>query len=335
MLQEISIVWAVSKWSEQHLSTVSLRHSATANQTPVAKQTVRFGNLYPMQPIPMPPPLASLYPNGYPNPYGNTSHNNPMLVGGNLNTNAALYYGGQRAYAPAQAAPYFPQIVSSGPQTIQATSDPLIAQALHYLGEIRNLPQDEVALSQMGVNILFHCGQDALDLIRQKNIKVAFGDMGDSLAHAQWIKDDNLIMINQKYKNDSSWPNLYAISEAIYHEAGHAGRMGDDRSSIQEEIDCLALNTLAYRYHAATNPQYVLVSGTNRLIADGVALYAKLFFDPDPNKTALVNRVIDKYGFLPTHSPDHTIPLQNPSFGPTLADRVIRTLHDRQAGLAV
>lgn len=294
-----------------------------ANSSP---KSIRFGTLYPMQPIPMPAPL---YPMGI-SPYPN----NPMLLGGHLNAQAALYYSGQRAYAPAQAAPYFPQIAPTS-NVAPISSDPLITQALHYLGEIRNLPQDEVTLSQMGVNILFHCGQDALDLIRQKNIKVAFGDMGDSLAHAQWIKDDNLIMINQKYKNDSSWPNLYAISEAIYHEAGHAGRMGDDRSSIQEEIDCLALNTLAYRYHTATNPQYVLVSGTNRLIADGVALYAKLFFDPDPNKTALVNRVIDKYGFLPTHSPDHTIPLQNPSFGPTLADRVIRTLHDRQAGLAV
>ncbi len=311
------------------MSTVSVRPLPRVNPTSSATpQPVRFGNLYPMQPIPMPPPLAPLDVNGYPN---------PLLLGGNLNTNAALYYGGQRAYAPAQAAPYFPQIISAPPavKAVPATSDPLIAQALHYLGEVRNLPQDEMALSQMGVNLLFHCGQDALDLIQQKNIKVAFGDMGDSLAHAQWIKDDNLIMINQKYKNDSSWPNLYAISEAIYHEAGHAGRMGDDRSSIQEEIDCLALNTLAYRYHAATNPHYVLISGTNRLIADGVALYAKLFFDPDPNKSALVNRVIDKYGFLPTHSPDHTIPLQTPSFGPTLADRVIRTLHDRQAGLVV
>jgi hypothetical protein len=227
--------------------------------------------------------------------------------------------------------------LANPPQTIAPSMaarryDPVIQQALTYMSQIQNLPQDEWELTQMGVNLIFHSGQEAMELIKQKNIRVEFGDMGDSLAHAQWIRDENLIMINQKYKNDTSWVNLFAISEAIYHEAGHAARNGDDRSSLQEEIDCLALNTLAYRYHAYTTPAYAKAASTSRLIADGVALYARLFFDPDPCKKALVNRIIEKYGVLPPDSPDHPIPVG--IYQVPLADRVMRTLHARNTGLA-
>ena len=201
---------------------------------------------------------------------------------------------------------------------------PEISRALDILGQIRHLPGDEAYIRGMGVEVLFNNGAEALNLIRAKGIQVAFGDMGDSKAHAQWVKEQNLIMINQKYRGDMSPDTLYAISEAIYHEAGHASRLGDDQSSIQEEINCLALNTLAYRYHTATDPSYLLSASRSRLIQDGVALYAKLFFDPDPNKQALVNRVILKYGELPLETPDHgTAPLP---YGIPLGYRVLRQI---------
>jgi hypothetical protein len=216
--------------------------------------------------------------------------------------------------------------------TIQqsATDQALISQALNLLGNIRNLPEDEAHMRGLGIHVIFKNGQEALQLIKSKNIKVEFGDMGDSPAHAQWIADKKLIMINQRYRGDASPATLYAISEAIYHEAGHASKMttdpatgqrqnfsvtstnpndiGDDQSSIQEELNCLALNTLAHRFHIAQDPGYAQSVSSSRLLSDGVALYTRLFFDPDPNKQALINRVVEKYGDLPLSSPGHEAP---------------------------
>lgn len=217
------------------------------------------------------------------------------------------------AITPAQPAAPSPRQLSAfneAGQTRQTWQDQaIIAQALQLLGGIRNLPQDETYMRHLGVNPGFQNGQQALQVIRNKGIQVAFGDMGKSPAHAQWLSDQNLIMINQRYRGDTNPATLYAISEAIYHEAGHAAGNGDDQSSVQEELDCLALNTLAHRFHAATDPSYAQSVSNNRLLADGVALYAKLFFDPDPQKRALINRVVDKYGDLDIQSPGHEPPL--------------------------
>jgi hypothetical protein len=205
-----------------------------------------------------------------------------------------------------------------------------IQRALDLLGNIQNLPDDEAHMRQLGIHVIFHNGQEALNLIHSKGIRVEFGDMGDSPAHAQWIADKKLIMINQRYRGDNSPATQYAISEAIYHEAGHAAKLmqhpitkhvgnlsfispnpddvGDDVSSIQEELNCLALNTLAHRYHTAIDPSYAQTISSSPLLSDGVALYAKLFFDPDPRKQALINRVVTKYGDLPLCSPGHEQP---------------------------
>lgn len=182
-----------------------------------------------------------------------------------------------------------------------------LQQALKVLGNIRNLPGDEAYLYSLGINPVFHTGAEALQVIQSHSIRVEFGDMGESPAHAQWVADQNLIMINQRYRGDTSPDTLCAISEAIYHEAGHA-KGDDDQSSIQEELDCLALNTMAHRFHESVNPLYAQNVSQSPLIANGVALYAKLFFDPDPRKAALIKRVIEKYGDLPLSSPDHPVP---------------------------
>lgn len=222
----------------------------------------------------------------------------------------------------------------------------IIGMALFLLGRIQNPPADEAYIRNMGVKPVYRNGQEALQVIRSKNIRVEFGDMGDSPAHAQWVAEQNLIMINQKYRGDTSKATLYAIAEAIYHEAGHAAKLvtdpatgtssnislispnpadvGDDQSSIQEELDCLALNTLAHRYHEAIDPAYAQSNSSSRLIADGVALYSKLFFDPDPAKNALVNRVIEKYGDLDPSSNGHEIPTGSP-FTP-IANRVLQRI---------
>ncbi len=200
-----------------------------------------------------------------------------------------------------------------------------IKQALMLVGRIQHLAYDEAEIQKMGVSLIFRNGAEALNLILQKQPRVEFGDMGDSKAHAQWIKDKNLIMINQKYQGNPSKETLYAISEAIYHEAGHVARLGDDQASIQEETNCLALNTLAHRFHAYTDPSYAHSNSNSRLITDGVALYPKLFFDKDPNKQGLINRIIEKYGMLPPETPDHRIPPT--PYGVSIVDRILRQIH--------
>lgn len=216
------------------------------------------------------------------------------------------------------------------PQTTRDKA--VIRQALSRLAEIQPSPADAALVFSLGVNPIFRNGREALQVLRNRNISVEFGDMGDSPAHAQWLADANLVMINARYRNDASPNTLYAISEAIYHELGHAARLvrdpytgvtfnsslygrsaqdiGDDQSSIQEELDCLALNSLAHRFNVMRDPRYAGGSSNSRLISDGVALYERLFFDPDVNKTALVSRVVRKYGDLPLFSPGHEIPFQ-------------------------
>jgi hypothetical protein len=237
--------------------------------------------------------------------------------------------------------------------TGQMTSDAaIINQALNLLGGLKNLPQDEAYMRHLGVPPIFRNGQEALQVIQKNGIQVAFGDMGDSKAHAEWMADQRLIIINAKYRGDHSPATLYAISEAIYHEAGHAAqivanplsgqrqnlslagvglqRVGDDQSSIQEELECLALNTLAHRYHEAIDPAYAKASSDSPLLRDGVQLYSRLFFDPDPHKNALINRVMEKYGDLPLSSPGHEPPPPMKPIQPLpLAYRVIQKIQPK------
>ncbi len=197
-----------------------------------------------------------------------------------------------------------------GSQEIAKITDNLkLAQALYQLNYIENSPYDEFTLHKQGINTVFHSGKEALKVIADKHIRVAFGDMGETSAHAQWVPEQNQITINQKYRPDTSAATTLAMSEALYHEAGHAAGSGDGASSIQEELDCLALNTYAHRSNRTRFPAYANVASSSPLISNGVALYNRLFFeDPDPNKQALVNRVVEKYGDLPLSSPDHTPP---------------------------
>jgi hypothetical protein len=226
--------------------------------------------------------------------------------------------------------PYLAAPPLTGPGSTAAMA-PEIAMALNRLVAIRNNPQDEAYLQSLGVHLRFHNGQQALNLIQSRNSPVVFGDMGDSKAFAQWINDDNTIMVNQKYKGSTDPDVLNAIACAIYHEAGH---IGSDSSSLQEETDCLALNTLGYM---ALNPQDPLgynIHTNNRLIYDGVALYPKLFFDPDPSKKALVNREVTKYGDLPLCSDRHPEPVL-PNGGMPVAMKTFDTVRIRDAQSAL
>lgn len=234
---------------------------------------------------------------------------------------AAFYNNAPQAY-PAWGLPMSTPIAS--PTYGIRVKDREIYAALNVLAQTENLPQDEAYLAGLGINIIFRNGREALDLIRQKGISVEFGDLGDDSAHAVWQNDQNRMLVNQKYRGNMSPAILYGIAASIYHEAGHAARRGDGESSIQEEIDCLALNTMAYRSHVSKDPAYASMSASGphaALLENGVALYPKLFFDPDPYKRRLINRIIQKYGDLPPETPDHPSPVL--TYGKTILERVL------------
>lgn len=171
----------------------------------------------------------------------------------------------------------------SSAQTVSLDpTPPAIRAALAMMAQIRHLPQDEPYMRALGVDIIFQDGAQALQTLMARGCRIAYGDMGDSKAHAEWRAEENKVIINQKYQGDESPHMLRAISEALYHETGHVARQGDGQASLQEEINCLALNTLAHRYHMATVPGYAQSCSQSRLITDGVALYEKLFLTPTP-----------------------------------------------------
>ncbi|MBK8190071.1 MAG: hypothetical protein IPK79_06430 [Vampirovibrionales bacterium] len=235
-----------------------------------------------------------------------------------------LAYGPPGAFSTPMTMPM------SSAQTVSLDpTPPAIRAALAMMAQIRHLPQDEPYMRALGVDIIFQDGAQALQTLMARGCRIAYGDMGDSKAHAEWRAEENKVIINQKYQGDESPHMLRAISEALYHETGHVARQGDGQASLQEEINCLALNTLAHRYHMATVPGYAQSCSQSRLITDGVALYEKLFFDADPSKRALVARIIEKYGDLPPETIDHRIPFL--PAGVPLADRVLRTIQYRRA----
>lgn len=199
---------------------------------------------------------------------------------------------------------YYPQV--NGIQAFKSskTNNNVINESLDELEKVEFLPGDLEHMESLGVNPIFNNGKEARELIEERGIKVEFGHVDGEKCHAQWNNDTNTIVINDKYKNTKDKAIIFAISEAIFHEAGHA-KDADGETSIQEEFDCLALNTLANRYHQKYYPEVFKSSPNADILNDGVCLYSKLFFDDDPDKTALAKRIIKVYGDLPLESPNH------------------------------
>lgn len=196
------------------------------------------------------------------------------------------------------------------PQNSNKSDIPWIKDA-NLLQSVRNLnglefDKNEVHYIQsLGIVLPFLKGNDAINFIKKNRIGVEFAPLSSDNIHAQYDYDYNCILINEKYKNEKDPAVLLAISEAILHEAGHA-KDYDGETSVQEEIDCLALNALSHRtfdkkYHD------IFAQNNSPIVKDGVCVYPELFFDDDPLKQALVNRLSQKYGNLAAgdllHSP--------------------------------
>ncbi|OGI22718.1 MAG: hypothetical protein A2287_02845 [Candidatus Melainabacteria bacterium RIFOXYA12_FULL_32_12] len=221
-----------------------------------------------------------------------------------------------RNYAYPQLARTTPHTTYAYPQ-IQAPqysmdipwiTDPAIKESINKLREVRYLPGDVEHMKKLGVNILYNSGEEAMQTILKRGLRIEFGPVSSPKAHAQLNNDNNMVIINEKYRGTKDPAVILAISEAIFHELGHA-KDNDGLSSIQEEINCLALNTLANRYHQYVYPQIFSSTNNADILNNGVSLYTRLFFDPDPKKEALANRIAEKYGDLPLESPNHSVPL--------------------------
>lgn len=188
------------------------------------------------------------------------------------------------------------------PDSFQTTLNPrilwlhdrAILGALDELKKINFNPSDVKKLKENAIILPFQSGSEAADFIIKSNIRIKFDKLSSPNIHAQYDYDDNFIKINELYKGTQNPSEISAIAGAILHEAGHA-KDSDGHSSIQEELECLALNAVAYRSQQAKN-EHAQTSDA-LIIKEGVELYSKLFFE-EPNFENLIKRVKDKYGFL-------------------------------------
>lgn len=173
--------------------------------------------------------------------------------------------------------------------------------ALNLLEQIEFATEDIKRVKRYGARPVFRSGKEAVEFAKVHQIPIIFGKVAQPDVHAQWDNSQKTIVINEMYKNTQNPADLYAISSAILHELSHA-KDDDGISSIQEEIDCLAMNAMAFNVYQKRNPE--LFKGANSpIIKDGVALYTRLFMGD--NKAALEERVRMKYGNLPAGSPNH------------------------------
>ena len=176
-------------------------------------------------------------------------------------------------------------------------TNPIITSALDELKKVEFDSNDVKYIRNLGLEIPFDSGEDAVNFIKKSNLRIGFDDTGAEGIHAQYDYNENKILLNKKYKNTSDTADVLALAEAILHESGHA-KDNDGESSVQEELNNLGTGALAHRFFEKKYPQ-IFDNANTLIVNDGVNIYAKLFFDGDLNKKALIKRVREKYGLLP------------------------------------
>ncbi len=182
-------------------------------------------------------------------------------------------------------------------ETPQADS---LVLALKHLQGLTFEKADVEKVKRFGVELAFNSGREALDFAKENQIPIIFDKIPPEI-HAQWQNTRRTIVINDKYKSTKDPAEILAISSAILHELSHA-KDNDGISSIQEELDCLAMNALAFTAFQRKTPE-LFTGVSSPIIDDGVAIYSKLFMGNDEN--ALKTRVRLKYGDLNIESPNH------------------------------
>ncbi len=176
-------------------------------------------------------------------------------------------------------------------------NDKSIEKALLELEDLEFAPEDIKYLKNMGINVPYKSGAEAVKFIEKQNIRIMFDKTTEPGIHAQYDFWKNIITINDRYRGTTDFSVILAIGEAILHEAGHAKDQDGD-SSVQEELDFLGMNAIAHRAFLRKYGE-VFSDSQEPIIKDGVSVYAKLFFEADPEKKNLIRRIKDKYGDLP------------------------------------
>ena len=133
------------------------------------------------------------------------------------------------------------------------------------------------------------------------------------LDHVDYFKDiddvidayntlaNKTIKINEQYRGTKSKAIVLAIAESTLHEAGHAKDL-DGASSIQEEINCLSLNSMAHRTLNAKDPG-IFETNDAKILKNGVNLYSDIYFNKD--LSGLMDKVKRSYGHLPAGDYKH------------------------------
>lgn len=226
---------------------------------------------------------------------------------GNRNTGRLNNYSPSFFAAESLQASKYPNLTAVKSDEIQIIQqwlkDPTILMALNKLKDIDFDEKDIKYLHSQGVILPFLSGKEAVDFIYKSNTRMKFSPLSSPHIHAQYDFDNNFIKINEIYKDTQNPAEIMAIAGAILHEAGHA-KDKDGMSSVQEEINCLALNALAHRAFSRKFPND-FVNSDALIIKDGTRLYSDLFFDADSTKSKLIARLKEKYGFLQSGDLNH------------------------------
>ncbi len=175
--------------------------------------------------------------------------------------------------------------------------DEVITAAMTELYVTKFDSEDVKQINELGLNLPFHSGSDVVNFLSENNVRITFAKINENDVHAHYDYEKNIVCINDRYKNNSSTPVVLAIAEAILHETGHA-KDNDAKTSVQEELECLAMNAIAHR-DIVKRYSDVFYPSNEPIINDGVRLYAQLFFDNSKSKNGLILRVREKYGNLP------------------------------------
>ncbi|MFA5256108.1 MAG: prepilin-type N-terminal cleavage/methylation domain-containing protein [Candidatus Omnitrophota bacterium] len=115
-----------------------------------------------------------------------------------------------------------PPSTGGGGVTDSWSSTPVVysAEIQDALNKIANVGTAFYYYSQSGVTLEGDSGNYYFDLIKDKNISVAYAEMAsDTLG--EWSSGTNSITINQSLKDDPGWPTE-SIAAIIVHEATHA-----------------------------------------------------------------------------------------------------------------
>jgi hypothetical protein len=181
--------------------------------------------------------------------------------------------------------------------------DKTILKSISYLKNLEFDKNDVKYMHSLNIILPVLSGNEAINFVRDAHMNVKFAQLASKNTHAQYDFDNRCIKINEIYKNTQNPAEILAISEAILHEIGHA-KDGDGRNSIQEEIECLALNTITHRVFEKEFP-LIFTQSNSPIVKNGVCLYTSMFFDNTSSKPELVKRLKQKYGELPAGDLKH------------------------------